>query len=101
MQFILSTIGIKDLSSLYKLESAFAQEQLKQIAKEMGKVAFGIFMLTVFGEDIEIKALYKLYDNLLKDSMEPPTIVITQKLIEDIKVNYNAEKKKLLLKKNL
>jgi Heterokaryon incompatibility protein Het-C len=99
MQFILSTIGIKDLTNLYKLESVFAQEQLKQIAKEMGKIAFGIFMLTVFGEDIEIKALYKLYDSLLNDSIEPPTIVVTQQPLKDRKANYDAEKKQIVIEK--
>lgn len=97
MQFILTTIGIKDITNLYKLESAFAQEQLKQIAKEMGKVAFGIFMLTVFGGDIEIKALYKLYDNLLNDSIEPPTIVVTKQALKGRKANYDAEKKQIII----
>ena len=97
MQFILKTIGFNDLSSLYKLDSSFAQNQLKQIAKEMGKVAFGIFMLSVFGKDIEIKAIYKLYENLLKDKVSLPKIIITQKLINGRKANYDVEKKQIIL----
>lgn len=100
MQFILSTIGIKDLTSLYKLESAFAQEQLKQIAKEMGKIAFSIFILTVFGKDINIDAIYKFYEDLLIDKLEKPSIVVVSNPLNGRKANYDLEKKQIIIWEN-
>ena len=100
MQFILKTIGFTDLSSLYNIESTFAQNQLKQIAKEMGKISFSIFILTVFGKDINIDAVYKFYEDLLTDKLQKPKIVVVSKPLNGRKANYDLEKKQIIIWEN-
>lgn len=89
MSFIFETLGI-NLNSYYELESDFAELQLKKVAKDLGKFSFVIFMLNIFGEDIEVKALLKLYHHLLEDDMPKPKIETTTEPLNGRKANYNS-----------
>ncbi len=52
------------VKSEYKLESIYAHEQLYSLAHELAEMPFMFFMLEIFGSEIEVSALSKLYRDL-------------------------------------
>lgn len=61
-----------------KLTSTYAHEQMLKIAKEFSEMTFVLVMLQIFGNDIEIEALGKLYKDLCDNKVKPPEIVVTK-----------------------
>lgn len=96
MQFILKTLGV-EIQTYYELKSDFAETQLKKVAKDLGKFSFVLFMLKIFGEDIEVSALLKLYHQLLEGEMPKPVIETTSEPLSGRKANYNSETKTIYI----
>jgi hypothetical protein len=97
MQYILENLGLNNLSGVYKLESSFAMNQLKQTAKELGKLNFSIFILSVFGNDIELEAIHNLYDSLQDNTVKQPNILITKNPVNGRKANYNPKTNEIII----
>ncbi|AYZ11811.1 hypothetical protein EGY05_07690 [Chryseobacterium arthrosphaerae] len=83
----------------YKLKSPLAHEQLKNTAKELSEMTFILLMLQIFGEEIEVEAIGKLYKDLCDDKLEPPEIIVTKDPIKNYKANYTNKRKKILVSK--
>jgi len=66
------------VESHYKLESHYAHEQLMSLAQELGEVTFMLFMSHIFGYEIEVSALSKLYRALCDKQIESPEIVVSK-----------------------
>lgn len=84
----------------YQLQSSFAHEHLIKTAKELSEMAFIVLMLQIFGEDIEIEAIGRLYRDLCDGKVEPPKIIVTQNYIKNYKANYSNKTKKILVNKS-
>lgn len=96
MSYILNTIGV-ELTAHYELKSDFSETQLKKVAKELDKFSFVMFVLNIFGEDIEIEALLKLYRRLLEDDMPKPKIEVSSQPLNGRKANYSAQNKTIYI----
>lgn len=88
---------LKYESTEYKLKSPFAHEQLLKIAKELSEMTFVLIMLQIFGDDIEIEALGKLYKDLCDKKLQPPEIIVTKDPIKNYKANYSNKRKVILV----
>ncbi|KXH85007.1 HET-C-related protein [Chryseobacterium kwangjuense] len=83
----------------YKLKSVLAHEQLMNTAKELSEMTFILLMLQIFGEEIEVEAIGKLYRDLCDDKLEPPEIIVTRDPIKNYRANYTNKRKKILVSK--
>lgn len=80
-----------------KLKSYFAHDQLVKTAKELSEMTFVLIMLQIFGSDIEIEALSKLYKDLCDGKTKPAEIIVTKDPIKNYKANYTNKRKKILV----
>ena len=86
-------------STELKLKSQLAHDQLQKTAKELSEMVFILLMLQIFGQDIEIEAIGKLYKDLCDNKLQPPEIIVTKDPIKNYKANYSNKKKKILVSK--
>lgn len=82
-----------------KLESSFAHNQLVKTAKELSEMTFVLIMLQIFGNEIEVEAVSKLYKDLCDGKTQPPEIIVTKDPIKTYKANYSNKRKKILVSK--
>lgn len=80
-----------------RLTSSLAHDQLMKTAQELSEMAFVLLMLQIFGEDIEIEAIGKLYKDLCDGKLNPPEIIVTKDPIKNYKANYTNKRKKILV----
>lgn len=83
----------------YKLKSIFAHEQMMKMTEELSEMTFIVIMLQIFGNDIEIEALGKLYKELCDKKLQPPEIIVTKDPIKNYKANYSNKRKIILVSK--
>jgi len=81
----------------YKLESTYAHDQLCQLAEELAEMPFMFFMLEIFGYEIEIPALSKLYRDLSDKKIKNPEIVVSQIPVMGKNAGYSNKKKKIIV----
>lgn len=62
-------------------------------------MTFILLMLQIFGEEIEVEAIGKLYKDLCDDKLDPPEIIVTKDPIKNYKANYTNKRKKILVSK--
>lgn len=87
----------KIVESNYKLGSTYAHEQLSALAEQLDELPFMFFMVGIFGEEIEVSALSKLYRGLSDASITAPEIVVTRFPVRGRKANYSNHRKKILV----
>lgn len=83
-----------------KLDSSFAHKQLLKTANELSEMAFVLLMLQIFGLEIEVEAIGKLYRDLCDDKIPLPQIIVTKKPIKNYKANYSNKRKKILVSRD-
>lgn len=81
----------------YKLSSDYALQHLQALAKDMSEMTFILFMLGVFGNEIEVSALGKLFRDLCDNKLNAPDIIITKERIKGGKASYSNKRKKVLI----
>ncbi|NRS90787.1 hypothetical protein HNQ02_003734 [Flavobacterium sp. 7E] len=81
----------------YKLESTYAHDQLSQLAEELGEMTFMFMMLEIFGHEIEISALSKLYRDLSDKKIETPEIIVSKIPVKGKNAGYSNKKKKIIV----
>lgn len=85
------------VESEYKLESTYAHDQLKELARQVAELPFILMMLNIFGQEIEISALSKLYRGLSDSSIKAPEIIVTKTPVGAGKAAYSNKRKKILV----
>jgi hypothetical protein len=83
----------------YKLESSYAHDQLCLFADEMAEMPFMFFMLEIFGSDIEVSALSKLYRDLSDRKIISPEIIVSKSTVgrRNSLAGYSNKKKKIIV----
>lgn len=81
----------------YSLESTFAHDQLKELAIQLAELPFILMMLNIFGQEIEVSALSKLYRGLSDGSIQAPEIIVTKTPVGKGKASYSNKRKKILV----
>jgi hypothetical protein len=81
----------------YKLESTYAHNQLSQLAEELGEMTFMFMMLEIFGHEIEISALSKLYRDLSDKKIETPEIIVSKIPVKGKNAGYSNKRKKIIV----
>lgn len=81
----------------YKLESTYAHEQLSLLATELAEMPFMFCMLEIFGYEIEISALSKLYRDLSDKKIESPEIIVSQIPVMGKNAGYSNKRKKIIV----
>lgn len=81
----------------YKLESTYAHDQLCQLAEELAEMPFMFFMLEIFGYEIEISALSKLYRELSDKKIKNPEIIVSQIPVLGKNAGYSNKRKKIIV----
>lgn len=84
----------------YKLKSLFAHEQMLKTAKELSEMTFVLLLLQIFGNDIEVEALGKLYKDLSDKKIEAPEIIVTEGPVKNFKANYSNKERKIFVSKD-
>ena len=83
--------------SKYKLESTYAHDQLCSLADDLGEISFMIFMLQIFGHEIEISALSKLYRDLSDRKIINPEILVSRTPVQGYNAGYSNKRKKIIV----
>ncbi|WP_375605704.1 HET-C-related protein [Flavobacterium davisii] len=83
--------------STYKLESDYAHNQLCNLADELGEMTFMVFAYKVFGSDIEIQALSKLYRALSDRKINNPEILVSIYPVQGKLAGYSNKKKQIIV----
>jgi hypothetical protein len=83
--------------SEYKLESTYAHEQFYSLAYELAEMPFMFLMLEVFGHEIEISALSKLYRDLSDKIIKPPEIIVSKIPVNGKPAGYSNIQKKIIV----
>ncbi|KAF2509961.1 hypothetical protein EYY60_10590 [Flavobacterium zhairuonense] len=81
----------------YKLESTYAHDQLSQLATELAEMPFMFCMLEIFGYEIEISALSKLYRDLSDKKIQNPEIIVSQIPVNGKNAGYSNKRKKIIV----
>lgn len=81
----------------YKLESTYAHDQLSQLAEELAEMPFMFLMLEIFGYEIEISALSRLYRDLSDKKIKNPEIIVSQIPVRGKKAGYSNKRKKIIV----
>lgn len=89
--------NITVVKSEYKLESTYAHEQMYSLAYELAEMPFMFFMLEIFGNEIEVSALSKLYRNLSDKKINPPEIIVSRMPINGEVAGYSNKRKKIIV----
>lgn len=85
------------VESKYKLESTYAHDQLCSLADELAEMPFLLFMLEIFGHEIEVSALSKLYRDLSDRKIKNPEIIVSQIPVRGKNAGYSNKKKKIIV----
>lgn len=92
-----------ELSDEYILESTYAHEQLYSLAEELAEMPFMIMMVEIFGYDIEVSALSKLYRDLSDKKISPPEIIVSKSTIgvREAAVAYSNKRRKIIVSQGI
>lgn len=85
------------IESKYKIESTYAHDQLCSLADDLAEMPFMLFILEIFGHEIEIEALSKLYKGLSDRKIQNPEIIVSKMPIQGKNAGYSNKKKKILV----
>lgn len=81
----------------YKLESTYAHDQLSQLAEELAEMPFMFLMLEIFGYEIEISALSRLYRDLSDKKIKNPEIIVSKIPVTGKSAGYSNKRKKIIV----
>lgn len=81
----------------YKLESTYAHDQLSQLAEELAEMPFMFMMLEIFGYEIEISALSRLYRDLSDKKIKNPEIIVSGIPVRGKGAGYSNKRKKIIV----
>jgi hypothetical protein len=85
------------VESEYKLESTYAHDQLCSLADELAEMPFMLFMLEIFGHEIEVSALSKLYRDLSDRKIKNAEIIVSKMPVRGKNAGYSNKKKKIIV----
>jgi hypothetical protein len=77
------------VESEYKLESTYAHDQLCSLADELAEMPFMLFMLEIFGHEIEVSALSKLYRDLSDRKIKNAEIIVSKMPVRGKNAGYS------------
>jgi len=88
--------------SEYKLESTYAHDQLCFLADELAEITFMFLMRAIFGDQIEVEAISKLYRDLSDRKIQSPEIIISKFLVGKYGrlAGYSNKQKKIIVNEN-
>ncbi|WP_130736709.1 HET-C-related protein [Flavobacterium sp. J27] len=84
-------------NKVYTLESTYALDQLTSLAEDLAEMPFIFFMLEVFGNDIEVSALSKLYKDLCDKKVKNPEIIVSKIPVNGHDAGYSNKQRKIIV----